>query len=119
MHFAQEIDIYFRARFTLIGIVSFEEERILQQLKDVCEKSKRILYTWDHADFFQPLSGAGNAALAAKDPVSVLEAIDKMDGEAVIVLRDFHQCWQGQPRHRLDPPSRINNCGFRCARTLV
>jgi hypothetical protein len=57
MHFAQEIDIYFRSRFTLIGIVSFEEERILQQLKDVCERSKRTLYTWDHADFFQPLRG--------------------------------------------------------------
>lgn len=33
-----------------------------------------------------------------KDPVSVLEAIEKMEGEAVFVLRDFHQCWQGQIR---------------------
>jgi hypothetical protein len=30
---------------------------------------------------------------AAKDPVSVLETIDKLEGEAVIVLGDFHQCW--------------------------
>jgi len=98
MNFAQEIEIYFRSRFTLICIVSFEEERILEQLKQVCEKSRRILYTWDHADFFQPLTSAGSPPPAAKDPLSVLEAIAKMEGEVVCVLRDFHQCWQGQPR---------------------
>jgi AAA+ superfamily predicted ATPase len=30
--------------------------------------------------------------------LSALEAIEKMDGEAVFVLRDFHQCWHGQIR---------------------
>ena len=29
MNFAQEIEIYFRSRFTCIGIVSFEEERMM------------------------------------------------------------------------------------------
>lgn len=98
MHFAQEIEIYFRSRCTCICIVSFEEERILQQLKSVCEQNKRTLYTWDHADFFQHLTGSTSPPPAAKDALSVLEAIEKMDGEAVVVLRDFHQCWQGQPR---------------------
>jgi hypothetical protein len=98
MHFAREIEIYFRSRFTCIGIVSFEEERILHQLKDVCEKNRRALYPWDPADFFQPLTDAGGTTPAAKDPISVLEAIDKMEGEAVIVLRGFRQCWQGQIR---------------------
>lgn len=98
MHFAQEIETYFRSRCTCICIVSFEEERILQQLKGVCEQNKRTLYTWDHADFFQHLTGSANAPPAAKDALSVLEAIEKMEGEVVVVLRDFHQCWQGQPR---------------------
>ena len=53
MNFAQEIEIYFRSRFTCISIVSFEEERILQQLKEVCEKNKRALYAWDQADLFE------------------------------------------------------------------
>lgn len=98
MNFAQEIEIYFRSRFTLICIVSFEEERILQQLKEVCAKTKRTLYTWDHADFFQALTGGSSSLPAAKDPLSVLETIEKMEGEVVFVLRDFHQCWQGQIR---------------------
>lgn len=79
MNFAQEIELYFRSRFTCIGIVSFEEERILHQLKEVCEKSRRALYTWDHADFFQPPNDAGGTTPVAKDSVSVLEAIDKME----------------------------------------
>jgi hypothetical protein len=49
MNFAQELETYFRSRFTCIGIVSFEEERILPQIKDVCEKNRRALYAWDHA----------------------------------------------------------------------
>lgn len=98
MDFEREIEIYIRSRFTLICIISFEEERILEQIKRVCEQSKRNLYTWDHADFFQSLSKGVGSIPQAKDPLSVLEAIEKMDEEAVFLLRDFHQCWHGQPR---------------------
>jgi len=98
MKFDQEIEVYIRSRFTLICVVSFEEERILERIKEVCEASKRLLLVWDHADFFQPLSAGAGAVPAAKDPLSVLEAIDKMDGEVVFVLRDFHQCWEKNAR---------------------
>ncbi|MBM4080807.1 MAG: AAA family ATPase [Planctomycetes bacterium] len=98
MNFEQEIEIYFRSRFTVICIVSFEEERILEEIKKVCQKSQRLLYSWDHADFFQALTQGAPSPPAAKDPLSVLEAIEKMEGEVVFVLRDFHQCWQGQAR---------------------
>lgn len=99
MNFNQEIEIYFRSRFTLIAVVSFEEERIVEQIREVCQKGNRSLYTWDHADFFQPLIPVDSGSPPqAKDPLSVLEAIEKMEGEIVFVLRDFHQCWHGQPR---------------------
>jgi len=98
MEFIEEIDVLIRSRFTLICIVSFEEERILEQIKSVCEKGKRILYTWDHADFFQPLSHGAPSPPVSKDSLSVLETIEKMEGEMVFVLRDFHQCWHGQVR---------------------
>jgi len=98
MNFNEELDIALRSRFTLIGIKSFEEERILESIKMLCEKSGRQCYLWDHADFFQSLSSNGSSAPAAKDPLSALEHIEKIHGEAVIVLRDFHQCWHNQPR---------------------
>jgi SpoVK/Ycf46/Vps4 family AAA+-type ATPase len=98
MEFSEELDIALRSRFTLIGIKSFEEERILESIKVLCEKSGRQCYLWDHADFFHCLTTSGSVVLAAKDPISALEHIEKINGEAVIVLRDFHQCWHNQPR---------------------
>jgi len=92
MDFGQEIEIYIRSKFTLICIVSYEEERIIEQVKQVCQRSNRTLLAWDHADYFQVLCGEAVSSPAAKDPLSALEAIDKMEGEAVFLLLDFHQC---------------------------
>ena len=44
MNFNEELDIALRSRFTLIGIRSFEEERILESIKLLCEKSGRQCY---------------------------------------------------------------------------
>ena len=98
MEFQKEIEIYFRSRFTLIVVVSFEEERIIEEIKQVCENSRRQLFVWDHADFFQSFTKNVTAPAGIKDPLSALETIEKLEGETVFILRDFHQCWQGQAR---------------------
>jgi SpoVK/Ycf46/Vps4 family AAA+-type ATPase len=98
MEFKNEIEIYFRSRFTLIVVVSFEEERIFEDIKQVCQQANRQLLLWDHADFFKSFSPNLSAPSGVKDPLSALETIEKMEGEAVFVLRDFHQCWNGQPK---------------------
>ncbi len=97
MDLAKELDVYLRARFTLIQIVSHEEERAVQDLRTLCEDSGRTLIAWDVADHFRKLAGDGPEPQPAKDPLSALEAIEKIDGECVILLLDFHQCWSGQP----------------------
>ncbi len=95
--FIEEIDKCIRARFTLICVVSLEEESILEQLRSLCSQANRKLYRWDHADYFQILWGEGSAP-NAKDPLSALTAIEHLENDAVVVLCDFHQCWQGQLR---------------------
>ena len=62
MSFDQELDLYLRARFTLIVLITPEEERVI-------------------------------TLLAAKDPLSALEQIDKADGNTLFILKDFHDCW--------------------------
>ena len=95
MSFEQELDIYLRSRFTLIILVTPEEERALQAVKAVCEKSQRSCISWDVADGFISLTkGNGNTSLpTAKDPLTALEQIDKADTDALFVLKDFHDCW--------------------------
>ena len=91
--FEHNLDVYLRARFTLIILVTTEEERALQTVKEVCERTHRACLTWDLADGFQPLSTLGFALPVARDPLSALEQIDKIENEALFILKDFHDSW--------------------------
>lgn len=97
MSFGTDLEVYIRARFTLLCVVTLEEESVMGVIKDVCNQTGRRLYSWDHADFFRVLNGEG-APPIAKDPLSALTAIEGLPDDSVFVLKDFHQCWHGQPR---------------------
>lgn len=92
MSFERELDTYLRARFPLVVLVTSEEERALQMIRAVCEKSKRNAVSWDLAEGFQPLFGNISPG-TAKDPMTLLEQLDKFEGELLAVLKDFHDCW--------------------------
>lgn len=98
MDLEREIELYLRSRFSLICISSAEEERVAARLRRLCERTRRHLVTWDHADFFRVETSAAVDLPTAKDPLTALDAIEKADGYYVFLLRDFHQCWDRQPR---------------------
>jgi AAA+ superfamily predicted ATPase len=90
----QKLDVYFRARFSLIVLVTAEEERALQSIKAVCKHSNRGCLTWDLAEGFAVLAGEPNAALPlARDPLTALEKVDQAEGDGLVVFKDFHECW--------------------------
>lgn len=93
MSFEQELDVYLRSRFTLILLVTAEEERALATIKAVCERSQRGCITWDMADGFQSLTKTSASLQSARDPLTALEQIDKADVSALFILKDFHECW--------------------------
>jgi AAA+ superfamily predicted ATPase len=95
-----ELDVYLRARFTLMVLVTPEEERAIQTIKAVCEKKKQGCFTWDAAEGFQTLIGAKGAEPAARDPMSALEQIEKYEGDALFILKDFHEFWSNAPIKR-------------------
>jgi SpoVK/Ycf46/Vps4 family AAA+-type ATPase len=92
MTFAEELDLYLRARCTLLVLVTPEEERALQTIRTVCENPRRAGLTWDAAEGFQPLTPGAQAPMA-RDPMTALEQIDKTEGDGVFVLKDFHDNW--------------------------
>ncbi len=93
MDFEQELDTYLRARFTLVVIVSSEEERALEAVRGACERSGRACLAWDVADGFQVLGGWSGPLPVAKDPLTALEQVEKAEGDTVYVLKDFHEAW--------------------------
>ena len=98
MNFEAQLNLYLRARFTLMIVATPEEERVLEMVKTVCEAMRRPCFTWDVADNFQNLLEPKNPPPAARDPLTALDYIDKLDNpnnNTVFVLKDFHDCWAG------------------------
>lgn len=93
MSFNQDLDTYLRARSTLIILITLEEERALQTIKIVCENTGRPCLTWDIADGFQALSAQGMPLPVARDPLTALEQVEKIDRDILVVLKDFHESW--------------------------
>ncbi len=95
MEFDKILETYLRARFTLIVLVTGEEERALQSIKAICAQSQRSLLSWDAADYFKWVTATNAAAPVARDPLTALEQIDKFDPNTgtVFVLKDFHDMW--------------------------
>lgn len=98
MDFKQEMEIYLRSKFTVIWVVSYEEERIINDLKELCEKTNRMLATWDVAAFFQGVANVSSTLPDARDPKTALESIAKADTQrdTVFLLKDFHACLDKQ-----------------------
>ncbi len=93
MNLEQELDLYLRARFTLIVVVTPEEERVLQIIKALCERGQRPCLSWDLGDGFRVVAGNEANPPVARDPISALEQLDKATNNALFVLKDFHDCW--------------------------
>jgi AAA+ superfamily predicted ATPase len=91
--FQHELDLYLRARCSLLVLVTSEEERAITTLKELAAQTQRACLSWDHGEGFQTITNYTATLPTAKDPLSALDAIDKLDGEALIVLKDFHEVW--------------------------
>ena len=98
-HFQEELILYFRARFTLLYVVTPEEERVLKQIVEACDAVGRPVLSWDIADGFIPLTtSAGRVDRPARDPLTALETILRIEGDMVFVFKDFHSLWEKNPQ---------------------
>lgn len=95
MDFEKQLDTYLRARFTLIIMVSGEEDRLLETVRELSEQKQRACLSWDAADYFQWVTPATSSPPTARDPLSALDQIDKFDpnANALFILKDFHEFW--------------------------
>lgn len=89
------INVYLRARITLIIVTTPEEERAVQLVRDVCEgwNPARQCLVWDTVDGFSVLTGNSAFSSPARDPLASLDEMQKSDDTAVIILKDFHEFW--------------------------
>lgn len=78
-----ELEVYIRARYPLLYLLTPEEERAIATLKQLAESLRKEVVTWSYTEGL-----GGDAAL--RDPLAALEAIHRSDLRAIYVLRDLH-----------------------------
>jgi len=93
--FGRRLNISLRARVTLIVVITPEEERVIGEVRRVCEKWEppRQCITWDIVDGYSVITGNRNFLTQTRDPLAALDDIPKTDENAVVVLKDFHEFW--------------------------
>jgi SpoVK/Ycf46/Vps4 family AAA+-type ATPase len=82
------IEILIRARYPLIYVVSFEEARVEQCLKQITDSRKKQLFRWTITNGLEQPDGSFITEL--KDPIKILEYILQVDLNALFVLKDYH-----------------------------
>jgi hypothetical protein len=92
MSFRDEFALLLRARYPLIYVPTYEEERVEAAIRDEAQsQGDRAVYTWDFVDGYH--GNLNDAGFGRRNPVQALELVEKLPASApaVFILRDFHR----------------------------
>ena len=90
----QEMDVLIRARYPILYVVSWEEERVEQCLRTIASSRDKKLFTWtitqgilkSGSEIGNSKSGSGNTS----DPLAALDAVVNQVDPAIYLFKDFH-----------------------------
>jgi SpoVK/Ycf46/Vps4 family AAA+-type ATPase len=84
----EELAVCIRARYTLIYLLSFEEQRVLEEVQRLAARERKRVVVWS---FPRGARGAGvQASLGQKNPIAMLDAAPSLPEGTLLVLLDFH-----------------------------
>jgi len=90
MSIRRELEIYIRARYPLLWIVTPEEERALGEIEQLAIDLQRRLLHWSITRGETNPALPGREDRSRREPQAMLNAILEEEGAAIWVLRDFH-----------------------------
>ncbi|MGI5865467.1 MAG: AAA family ATPase [Myxococcales bacterium] len=90
--FVQDLDVLVRARYPLIYLVTWEEQRLDTILQQMAAAHGKALYFWSITKGLRKVSGARAFAPLENthQPPEALAAIEKLTEASLVVLKDFH-----------------------------
>lgn len=83
-----ELEVLIRARYPLIYIVSWEERRVEEALRGICDARSKRFYSWTLTEGL--VSTPGTRDPQTRQPLAALDAIEASRDPAVFLLKDFH-----------------------------
>src|SRR4051794_567159 len=87
-----ELSTYVRARYTLVYLLSVEEDRVISELTELARELSRGLVLWTQVSGLRR-PGAPPVPEADQhrgDPIGALEAVRTLPDDALVVFLDFH-----------------------------
>lgn len=81
-----EISTLIRARYPIIYILSWEERRVEEALREIARPGKKI-YNWSLTQGIKPLPPMGGQAITL---LAALEFVEKSDEDAIFIFNDMH-----------------------------
>ena len=85
-----ELDIYIRARYPLLWIVTPEEQRAMQALQRLAEDQRKRLLAWSATDGLVNPATPHRVDSSKRDPLMLIATILEDEEPCLWVLRDFH-----------------------------
>ncbi|MGZ6123869.1 MAG: AAA family ATPase, partial [Myxococcales bacterium] len=97
--FVSDLDTLIRARYPLIYLVSWEEQRLDAILQDVAQNHGKALLQWSVTRGLRRVSGVRSMSISeqSRDPVEALAATAKLTEPSLVVLKDFHPFLDSAP----------------------
>ncbi|NTX03047.1 AAA family ATPase [Myxococcus sp. CA051A] len=88
----EELDIFVRARYPLLYLVSWEEHRVDAILAELARAHGKALFTWSITRGLRSMGTSRTAPLPedTRNPIDAMAAIEKLGEPALVVLKDFH-----------------------------
>ncbi|HEV3022850.1 MAG TPA: hypothetical protein VGX76_10290, partial [Pirellulales bacterium] len=92
---AQELEVLIRARYPIVYVVSWEEERVERCLADIAERRGKKLFVWTitqgivkaGAEPQRTKAGSNNTS----DPIAALDSVIDQVEPAIYLFKDFHR----------------------------
>jgi hypothetical protein len=90
--FVRELDTMIRARYPLVYLVSWEEQRLDAILEDLARTHGKAFHVWTSTQGLRKIAGARFVPPleGTKDPVDALLAVQKLGEPSLVVIKDFH-----------------------------
>jgi ATP-dependent 26S proteasome regulatory subunit len=90
----EELETLIRARYPIIYVVSWEEERVERCLREIADRREKSLFVWTITEGIvksgtspqRAKAGGGSTA----DPLAALDAVIQQVGPAIYLFKDFH-----------------------------
>ena len=92
MNFSDEFLLLLNARYPILYIHSFEEDRLEYSIrKSLNNLQERAIYTWDFIEGYT--NNPNIRGFAAKNPLQALDLVEKLTAEtaAIFILKDFNK----------------------------